>query len=58
MVDHTFYSWINVSLTDFFMFQVNLDHFINPEETYRYLLITAEMFGLLKQVKLATYFHR
>ena len=58
MVDHTFYSWINVSLNDFFMFQVNLDHFINPEETYHYLLITAEMFGLLKQVKLATYFHR
>lgn len=57
MVDHTFYSWINVSLNDFFMFQVNLDHFINPEETYHYLLITAEMFGLLKQVKLATYFH-
>ncbi|RMX47888.1 hypothetical protein pdam_00010648, partial [Pocillopora damicornis] len=29
--------------------KVNLDHFINPEETYRYLLITAEIFGLLKQ---------
>lgn len=29
--------------------KVDLDHLINPEETYHYLLITAEMFGLLKQ---------
>ena len=58
MVDHTFILGLMLASLIFFMFQVNLDHFINPEETYHYLLITAEMFGLLKQVKLATYFHR
>ena len=40
----------------FFNFKVNLHHFVNPEETCHYLLITAAMLGLINQVKPAANF--
>ena len=33
-----------------FFLQIDLQHFVNPEETCHYLLIIAGMFGLVNQV--------